>query len=311
MKELYIYFFNRVKRDSIGLEASALSFTSILALIPAISVIFYFFAVFPAFSEFRESLKAFAQANFMPVFSESLGKYVGTFVDHAGKLTATSTIVFFIISLMLVRSIDQCLNRIWRGGKRKLGSMIAIYWTLLTLGPIALGIIIWIFTRVVGIAISSNVHIGMALMLAYFIFPIIIECAVLTALYVIVPRVRVKMQDAFLGAIFVTVAFEVSKKLFSIFVLNFSNYEAIYGAIAVIPALFVWIYISWWLVLLGAEFTASLGVVRSGLSDDVPSFMVYLANVTGSTLGSEELVRPKNKQAPIKVKITSNRAKPT
>ena len=147
-------------------------------------------------------------------------------------------------------------------------------------------------------------------MIAYFVFPIIIECGVLTAVYVIVPRVRVKMQDAFLGAIFVTVAFEVSKKLFSIFVLNFSNYEAIYGAIAVIPALFVWIYISWWLVLLGAEFTASLGVVRSGLSDDVPSFMVYLANVTGSTLGSEELIRPKNKQAPIKVKITSNRAKP-
>jgi membrane protein len=309
VKELYIYFFNRVKRDSIGLEASALSFTSILALIPAISVIFYFFAVFPAFSEFRESLKAFAQANFMPVFSESLGKYVGTFVEHAGKLTATSTIIFFIISLMLVRSIDQCLNRIWRGGKRKLGSMIAIYWTLLTLGPIALGIIIWIFTRVVAIAISTNVHIGVALMIAYFVFPIIIECAVLTALYVIVPRVRVKLQDALLGAIFVTVAFEVSKKLFSIFVLNFSNYEAIYGAIAVIPALFVWIYISWWLVLLGAEFTASLGVVRSGLSDEVPSFMVYLANVTGSTLGSEELIRPKHKQPPIKVKITSNRNK--
>ncbi len=309
MKELYLYFFNRVRRDSIGLEASALSFTSILALIPAISVIFYFFAVFPAFSEFRESLKAFAQANFMPVFSESLGKYVGTFVEHAGKLTATSTIVFFVISLLLVRSIDQCLNRIWRGGRRKLGSMIAIYWTLLTLGPIALGIILWIFTRVMGIAISTNVHIGMALMIAYLVFPIIIECALLTALYVIVPRVRVKFQDALLGAIFVTVAFEVSKKLFSIFVLNFSNYEAIYGAIAVIPALFVWIYISWWLVLLGAEFTASLGIVRSGLSDEVPSFMVYLANVTGSTLGSDEIDKPKNKQPTVKVKITSSRNK--
>ncbi len=306
MKEVFVYFYNRVKRDSIGLEASALSFTSILALIPAISVIFYFFAVFPAFSEFRESLKLFAKNNFMPVFSETLGNYVGTFVEHAGKLTATSTIAFFVVSLLLVRSIDQCLNRIWRGGRRKLGTMLAIYWTLLTLGPIALGIILWLFTKVMGVAISTNPNIGLALMLSYFIFPVIIECALLTALYVIVPRVRVKVQDAMLGAVFVTVIFEVSKKLFSIFVLNFSNYEAIYGAIAVIPALFVWIYISWWLVLLGAEFTASLGVVRTGMSENIPSFMVYLANVTGSTLGSDEIERPKHNKAPIKIKVTSN-----
>ena len=305
MKELYKYFLNRVKRDSIGLEASALSFTSILALIPAISVIFYCFAVFPSFEQFRESLKNFAKANFMPVFADNLGNYVGTFVEHAGKLTATSTVVFFVISLLLVRSIDQCLNRIWRGGRRKLGTMIAIYWTLLTLGPIALGIVIWIFTKVMGFAISSNSTVGLPLMIAYFVFPIIIECGVLTAVYVIVPRVRVKVQDALLGAVFVTVAFEVSKKIFSIFVLNFSNYEAIYGAIAVIPVLFVWIYINWWIVLLGAEFTATLGVVRSGLSDEVPSFMVYLANVTGSTLGSDDIINGKKKKPSISIKISS------
>ena len=305
MKELYKYFLNRVKRDSIGLEASALSFTSILALIPAISVIFYFFPVFPSFEQFRESLKNFAKANFMPVFADNLGNYVGTFVEHAGKLTATSTVVFFVISLLLVRSIDQCLNRIWRGGRRKLGTMIAIYWTLLTLGPIALGIVIWIFTKVMGFAISSNSTVGLPLMIAYFVFPIIIECGVLTAVYVIVPRVRVKVQDALLGAVFVTVAFEVSKKIFSIFVLNFSNYEAIYGAIAVIPVLFVWIYINWWIVLLGAEFTATLGVVRSGLSDEVPSFMVYLANVTGSTLGSDDIINGKKKKPSISIKISS------
>ncbi|MGN1281142.1 MAG: YihY family inner membrane protein [Succinivibrio sp.] len=304
MKELYRYFFNRVRRDSIGLEASALSFTSILALIPAISVIFYFFAVFPSFEEFRESLKSFAKDNFMPVFAETLGNYVGTFIDHAGKLTVTSTIVFFIISLMLVRSIDQCLNRIWRGGRRKLGTMIAIYWTLLTLGPIALGIVVWLFTKVMGFAISTNSNVGVPLMIAFFIFPILIECAVLTAVYVIVPRVRVRIQDALCGAIFVTVVFEVSKKIFSVFVLNFSNYEAIYGAIAVIPVLFIWIYINWWIVLLGAEFTATLGAVRTGMSEDVPSFMVYLANVTGSTLGSDDIINTKKKKPSISIKVS-------
>lgn len=303
MKELYLYFLGRVKRDSIGLEASALSFTSILALIPAISVCFYVFAVFPSFEDVRESLKLFVKDNFMPVFAENLSNYVGTFVDHAGKLTVTSTAAFFLISLLLVRSIDQCLNRIWRGGRRKLGAMLAIYWTLLTLGPVALGIIIWIFSKVMSFAITSKASIGIPLMIAYFVFPIVIECGVLTALYIIVPRVRVKFQDALLGAIFVTVAFEVSKKIFSVFILNFSNYEAIYGAIAVIPVLFIWIYVSWWIVLLGAEFTASLGVVRSGLSDEVPSFMVYLANVTGSTLGSDDLIQTKKKPS-ITIKVS-------
>lgn len=239
----------------------------------------------------------------MPVFAENLSNYVGTFVDHAGKLTVTSTAAFFLISLLLVRSIDQCLNRIWRGGRRKLGTMLAIYWTLLTLGPVALGIIIWIFSKVMSFAITSKASIGIPLMIAYFVFPIVIECGVLTALYIIVPRVRVKFQDALLGAIFVTVAFEVSKKIFSVFILNFSNYEAIYGAIAVIPVLFIWIYVSWWIVLLGAEFTASLGVVRSGLSDEVPSFMVYLANVTGSTLGSDDLIQTKKKPS-ITIKVS-------
>ena len=305
MKELYIYFLNRVKRDSIGLEASALSFTSILALIPAISVIFYFFAVFPAFQDVRDSLQQFAKDNFMPVFSETLSNYVGSFVEHAGKLTVTSTIVFFVISLLLVRSIDQCLNRIWRGGKRKIGSMLAIYWTLLTLGPVAVAIIIWIFTRVMAFAIASDVTVGGATMIAYFVFPILIECSVLTAVYIIVPRVRVKFQDALLGAVFVTVVFEVSKKVFSVFVLNFSNYEAIYGAIAVIPVLFIWIYITWWIVLIGAEVTASLGIVRSGLSENVPSFMVYLANATGSTLGSDGIINSKKRKASINIKVSS------
>ena len=93
--------------------------------------------------------------------------------------------------------------------------MLAIYWTLLTLGPVALGIIIWIFTKVMSFAISSKETLGVPLMLAYFIFPILIECGLLTALYIIVPRVRVKFQDALFGALFVTVVFEVSKKVFS------------------------------------------------------------------------------------------------
>ena len=119
MNELIKYFIRRVKRDGIAQEASALSFTSILALVPALTVILSIFAVIPSFAEARDSLKKFASQNFMPVFSDAINNYVGSLVEHAGKLTATSTLVLFVISLMLVRSVDHSLNRIWRGGHRK------------------------------------------------------------------------------------------------------------------------------------------------------------------------------------------------
>ena len=307
MKELIIYFLRRVKRDSVGLEAAALAFTSILALIPALSVVLSVFAVVPSFADAREALKNFAATNFMPVFSEAINSYVATLVEHAGRLTITSTVFLFVIAFMLVRSIDNSLNRIWRGGKRRLGSKMAIYWTLLTLGPIALGLIIWIFTKVLSYAFTKAPGIEIPILMAYFVFPIVIEIAVITALFTIVPAVSVKLQDAFLGAVLVTVAFEISKKVFSTFVLNFSNYEALYGALAALPVLMIWIYINWWLVLLGAEFTATLGVIRSGMSEKVPSFMLMLANMTGSTLGSDSISDKRRAQSKIKIKISERR----
>lgn len=303
MKELIKYFFRRIKRDNIALEAGALAYTSLLSLIPAFTVILSIFAVVPAFKDLRDSVSSFAAENFMPVFTEAISGHVGSLVEHAGKLTATSTVALFIVSLLLVRSIDHSLNRIWRGGRRKIGSMIAIYWTLLTLGPLAVGMIIWLTSKVLAYALTAGQTLGVPLMLVYYLFPVIIEIVVITALFVIVPAATVKFQDALLGAVVTTVAFEISKKIFSAFVLNFSNYEALYGALAALPVLMIWIYINWWIVLLGAEFTATLGIVRSGTSDEIPNFMVFLANATGQTLGSDSITHPYNKKARLNIRV--------
>lgn len=309
MRELFRYFMNRVRRDGLGLEASSLAFTSILALIPALTVVLSIFAMVPSFGAVRDALKKFAAQNLMPVFSETVNNYVGALVENAGKLTVTSTIAFFIIVLLLVRSIDFSLNRIWRGGRRKFGQTVAIYWTLLTLGPISVGLIVWLTSRVIAYAASSGGVVGIPLLVTYFVFPVLIEIIVVAALFIVVPAVQVRFQDALLGAVFVTVLLEVSKKVFSVFVLNFANYKVVYGAFAALPVLMIWIYINWWILLLGAEFTATLGTVRSGMSDDVPGFMVYLANMTGSTLGSDNAVRVRRK-ASINIKVSRRQRQP-
>ncbi len=297
------FFIRRIKRDDIGLEAASLAFTSILGLIPALAVILAIFTLVPSFQDVKEALSNFVSQNFMPVFSDSVNAYVGRLVSQAGRMTVAGTVALFVVALLLVRTIDRSLNRIWRGGRRKIGHMVAIYWTLLTLGPLAAGLIIWITYKVLAYAITSGGGVGISLMVVYFIFPIVIEIVMVTAVFMIVPVAQVRFQDALLGAVVVTVSFELSKKIFSVFVLHFSNYEAIYGAMATLPVFMIWIYINWWIVLIGAEFTATLGIVRAGNTDEVPNFMVYLANITGTTLGNDRITQS-NKKSLINIKIS-------
>lgn len=303
MRELLRFFFKRIKRDSLGLEASALAFTSILALVPAATAILSVFALFPSFMGVKEALKQFASQNFMPVFNETVSTHLGMLIEHAAKLTVTGSVAFFVIALLLVRSIDFSFNRIWHGGRRKLGSTVAIYWTLLTLGPLSVGLIIWITTKVFAYAALSGGVVGIPMVIAYFVLPVLIEIIVVTAAFMVVPAATVKFQDALLGAAFVTIFLEISKKVFSVFVLNFSGYQMAYGALAAIPVLMLWIYINWWIVLVGAEFTATLGIVRSGNWEGIPPFMVYLANMTGTTLGSDNAIKVRHKAA-IRIRVS-------
>jgi membrane protein len=135
----------------------------------------------------------------------------------------------------------------------------AIYWMVITLGPLLIGSSVIISSYLAGLAAFAEEYTpglgtflltlvpSFAAMLAFFI------------LYMIVPNRRVFARHAISGAILATVAFELTKSGFALYITNFPSYELIYGALAVVPILFLWVYISWILVLLGAEFTCSLG----------------------------------------------------
>lgn len=301
--ELFRYFIKKIKRDSIMLEASSLSFTTILALIPALTVILSIFTMIPAFEPLKENLRDFATTNFLPVFSSAVSDYVEQFVAQAKKMTITGIIFLFIISLLLVRSVDKAINRIFKGGTRKASMTFAIYWTLLTVGPLAISILVSITYRIMALSfVNEENELGLGAKFIYFISPILIELIVFTTIYIVVPVCQVKIKDAFLTAVLVTIIFEISKKCFSIFILNFSSYETIYGTLAVIPVLMIWININWWITLLGAEFCASLVVVRKGLSDEIPKIIVSIAQATGDIVGSVKYINNK-KSKRIKIKV--------
>ena len=297
--ELCDYFISRVKRDELFLEAAALSFTTILALIPALTVVVSIFTMVPAFEPLREQLLNFAGQNFMPVFTEAVNEYIGKFVSHAGSMTVTGSIMLIVVSLLLVRAVDKTINRIWRGGRRRAAMTVAIYWTMLTMGPLVAAALMWLTSRIITLTLFE-VDLNFAQQSLYFVMPVVIEWGMVTVLFMAVPIAPVKLRDALLGALLVTFLFEAAKRIFAAFILNFSDYQAIYGALAALPVLMIWININWFIVLLGAEFTACLGTVRQGTAD-VPLLFVKFAELTGSTFGNDHL---KKVQPKIRIKVS-------
>lgn len=281
MKELIAYFIRRIQRDEIAIEAGSLAYTSILALVPAMTIVLSIFAMVPSFTPIKEEMMNFASANFLPVFTDAISNSITTFVSHAASMTLTGSLMLIVVSLMLIRSVDHSINRIWRGASRSIPMTFAIYWTMLTVGPLAMGIIVWITTRIVALKFFTDTQAGEAVQILFYVMPFFIEMSMIFVIYAVMPVCRVAVRDALTGAFVVALSFEILKRLFSAFILNFSDYEAIYGALAALPVLMMWIYFNWWLVLIGAEFTAVLGLARSGREADVPRLIYSLVKLTG------------------------------
>lgn len=288
----------RIRRDEIAIEAGALAYTTVLALVPAVTIVLSIFAMVPAFQPMKKELMEFATQNFLPVFADAIVDSITTFVDHAASTTLTGALMLIVVSLMMIRAVDKALNRIWRGGKRKAAMTFAIYWTMLTVGPLTFGVLLWASSQLIASSLIVEYELAFAIKTFYFILPFIVEIGMMFALYIIIPVANVRVSDAMCGAFFTAVAFELLKRLFSIFILNFSSYEAIYGALAAAPVLMIWIYLNWWLVLIGAEVTSLLGVVRGSKTNQIAnaiSTQLYQTRRIQSQLQAEQ---PETKTTP-------------
>ncbi|MCX9039970.1 YihY family inner membrane protein, partial [Citrobacter portucalensis] len=161
----------------------------------------------------------------------------------------------------LMYSIDNALNTIWRSKRtRPKVYSFAVYWMILTLGPLLAGASLAISSYLLSLRWASDLNTVIDNVLR--IFPLVLSWLSFWLLYSIVPTTRVPNRDAVIGAFVAAVLFETGKKGFALYITMFPSYQLIYGVLAVIPILFVWVYWTWCIVLLGAEITVTLGEYR-------------------------------------------------
>lgn len=250
----------RFFEDRSSQTAGALTYTSLLSLVPLLTVALALSTAFPVFDKMVGNLQEYVLENVLPETEglSALADQINSFTARAGRLTALGTAGLALTGVLLMMTIDESLNRIFRVRRRRpLGLRLLTYWAVITLGPLLVGGSLSITSYLVGVSYG---YLEMPRLAQYplGILPFILTCGAFALLYVVVPNRQVDWRHGLVGAVFAGVAFELAKRGFAAYISNFPTYTFIYGTFATILIFLVWLYVSWMVVLVGATLTAML-----------------------------------------------------
>jgi membrane protein len=254
------FIWQRFVDDKCFETAGALSYTTLVSLVPLTVAMFAMFSVFPVFQPARDTLVNFVFNNFVPSAGEAVQNAMLGFAANASKLTGISILVMLFSALSMMISIEDRLNRIWRVHKpRGWGSRLLLYWAALTLGPILIvcGIAVTSYLTAAPLLHGAINQIGGIAQSLLTTLPFVVTFFTLWLMYSVIPNTRVSRRDAAIGALLGAVLFEIARWGFGLFVKNAQNYQQIYGVLAAIPIFLLWIYLSWVIVILAASIAAS------------------------------------------------------
>lgn len=258
----------RFREDHLGLTASSLTFTTLLALVPFFTVALAVFTAFPIFAKLQDALQGWLVTSLVPdsISRQVLG-YLNQFSAKASGLGVAGFSILLGTALALILTIDRTLNGIWRVQRlRPLGQRVLIYWAAMTLGPLLMGASLALTSYVLSASGGLVKRLPDGVQLLFNSIQFVVLAGGMAALYHYVPNTPVKWRHAWTGGLFVSVCIELAKKVLAIYLGSVPTYSVVYGAFATLPILLVWIYVAWVIVLLGAVVTAYLPSLLAGVA---------------------------------------------
>ncbi len=262
----------RFREDRLGITASSLTFTTLISLVPLITVMLAVFSAFPIFSQFQGSVQRYLLQSLIPDnIAKPVLEALTQFAAQSSRLGGAGLAVLVMTALALMLTIDRTLNSIWRVRQpRPIAQRVLVYWAALTLGPVLLGASLTLTSY----ALSASQGMVDAMPGGVTFLLNLIEFGLLAGgiagLFHYVPNTDVRWRHAIAGGIFVSIGFELAKRGLTLYLASIPTYSLVYGAFATLPIFLIWLYLGWVIVLLGAVMTAyapSLKMRVVGLAD--------------------------------------------
>jgi membrane protein len=283
--------------------ASALSYATLVSLVPLTAVVLVIFSGFPIFAGAREHFLAVLLDNFVPAVGDEAAAWFKRVATTAAQTTAVGGAALIVTSILLLATIEEELHVIWRvTTPRAWIQRVLVYWMILTLGPLLLGVGLSLsgyldrIAQMLGIsAVDVERATGAWFSSVPGLLSFVLESVAFTLLYCLIPNCFVRLRDGLAGAVTAAGVLELLKLAFAFFVARLSSYNTIYGALAGIPIALLWMYIFWGVVLFGAEIAAGLGH-RWGDEGEAPKYGARHVAITlpADRVDSPLVVTPKN-----------------
>jgi membrane protein len=271
------YLISRVVEDRLNASAAALTFVSLFALVPLLTVTLSIASALPAAGDIEGKLSEFLLQFLLPESSSQVVQYLSAFISQARSLTAFGVVILLVSAILMLRNVEKALNDIWRNrANRKPLQSFLLYWAVLSLGPAAIGIGLGVRAYLFAV---TNDWGGLQIFglgsLLIGLLPFAISTVGLTCLYAVVPNCQVPLRHALMGGIFAASTFTVARMLFTA-VMAKSSYTLVYGAFAAVPLFLLWIYVTWIIVLMGAVLAHSLSAYQTAEQAQTPTLMKAL-----------------------------------
>jgi membrane protein len=262
--DLLRFALRRLEEEQLPQVAGSLTFNTVLSLVPVLTIALAIFTTFPIFEAFRNSLQAYFVQILIPhSIASTINDYLGMFAAKASRLSAVGAIALLLTTAATMALVDRTFNNIWRvKTKRSWVKSLVAYWTIVTLGPLLIGVSITVTSHLLRATDLVMMNLPFLALFLYTALSVALTTAAFTLLYTVIPNRFVDWRDAAWGGFIAAIAFEIAKRVFAVFLSHFSSYTMIYGALAAVPIFLIWVYVTWFIILVCAVIVAALPVVK-------------------------------------------------